>query len=288
VKAAEMREILSRYSLHLKRDLGQNFLVNEDLAARLVQLAGVEAGDCVIEVGTGLGCLTRALAARAQRVVTIEIDSGVVRALREDQLLPENVELIHSDALKVDLRELVERLGPRVRLVANLPYSVATPLLRGLLDLRDALLDWSVMLQSEVAERLLASCGSKAYGSFSVLHQLTVDATRQCELAPASFFPVPKVSSSFVRLTPRADSPVAADELALLERVARAAFGKRRKTIANSIRAAGLAGAPDPEAIARALAAAGIAANERAERVPPEQMLALARELAPSSAKAGS
>ena len=117
-----MREILSRHSLHLKRDLGQNFLVNESLAQRLALLAGVEAGDGVIEVGTGLGCLTRALAERAQRVVTIEIDRGVVRALREEELLPENVELIHSDALKVDLRALCKRLGPRVRLVANLPY----------------------------------------------------------------------------------------------------------------------------------------------------------------------
>jgi 16S rRNA (adenine1518-N6/adenine1519-N6)-dimethyltransferase len=276
-----MREILARHSLHLKRDLGQNFLVNEQLAERLVQLAGVKTGDSVIEVGTGLGCLTRPLAARAERVASVEIDSGVVRALREEGLLPANVELIHADALKVDLSASCEELGPRVRLVANLPYSVATPLLRKLLDLRDRLLDWSVMLQSEVAERIVAGCGSKAYGSLSVLHQLCVDARIECELAPASFFPAPRVSSSFVRLQPRRDSPLAEGELAPLERVARAAFGKRRKTITNSIRSAGFPVSLTAETLRGALEQAGIAPTERAERVPPEQFLVLSRMLAP-------
>ena len=279
--ASELRAILARHGLHLDRERGQNFLVNEATAQRLVALAGVEARDAVIEVGTGLGCLTRAIAARAQRVVSIEIDAGMVRALVAESLLPDNVELLHADALKLDLGALCDRLGPRVRLVANLPYSVATPLLRRLLDLRGSLLDWSVMLQRELAERLVAECGSKSYGSLAVLHALTVDAQREAELAPASFFPVPKVASSFVRIRPRADSPVAPDELANLERVVRAAFGKRRKTLVNSIRAAGLPAAIDARMLEGALLQAGIAPGVRAERVPPESLLALARALAP-------
>ena len=275
-----MRDVLQKYGLRLQRDLGQNFLINEGMAERLAGLAGAQAGDSIIEVGTGLGCLTRALAARVDRVVTIEIDSGLVRALRGESLLPSNVELIHADALDVDLHALAARLGPRVRLVANLPYSVATPLLRSLLDLRFALLDWSVMLQKEVAERLLAECGSKAYGSFSVLHQLTVTVQREAELGAKNFFPVPRVASSFVRLAPRSDSPVAADELVSLERVSRAAFGKRRKTIANSIRAAHFPVRLATADLALALAKVGIDSRERAERVPAEQLLALARELA--------
>lgn len=281
MRAVEMRELLRRYDLQLKRDLGQNFMIEDASAARLAGLAGVGAGDVVIEVGTGLGCLTRALAARADRVVTIEFDAGLVRALEAESLLPDNVELVHADALEIDWSRLLARLGPRPRVVANLPYSVATPLLRRLLDLRSQLLDWSVMLQREVADRILAPCGSKAYGSFAVLHQLTVTAERLAELGPRSFFPVPAVASSFVRLRPQANSAIDDRELAAFERIFRAAFGKRRKTIANSLRAAGLPFSREPEALGRALEKAGIASTERAERVPAEQLLALARELAP-------
>ena len=129
------------------------------MAERLAVAAGVRSGDAVIEVGTGLGVLTSALAARADDVVTIEIDSGLVAALRADEALAANVELIHADALDLDLRALVTRLGAPgrpVRVVANLPYSAATPMLRRLLDLRDVLTDWAVMLQREVARRLVA------------------------------------------------------------------------------------------------------------------------------------
>ena len=153
------------------------------MAARLVELAGVEAGETVIEIGAGLGMLTRALAARAARVVAIEIDAGLVRALRAERLLPDNVELLHADALAVDLAALAGGGGP-ARLVGNLPYSVASPLLRRLLDLRGVLTDWSVMLQREVAARVLAAEGSRDYGSLAVLHALTVRVEKCAELAP--------------------------------------------------------------------------------------------------------
>ncbi len=121
MSAADVKAFLAGHGLLARRDLGQNFLVDESLAARLVDLSGVEPGDWVIEIGTGLGVLTRALAKRAQRVVTLEIDSGIVRALRADAALPDNVELVHADALEVDLAACVgDRAGP-VRLVANLP-----------------------------------------------------------------------------------------------------------------------------------------------------------------------
>jgi hypothetical protein len=151
------------------------------MAARLAELAGVEAGETVIEIGAGLGTLTRALAARAARVIAIEIDAGLVRALRAERLLPDNVELLHADALSVDLAALVS--GP-ARLVGNLPYSVASPLLRRLLDLRGVLTDWSVMLQREVAARVLAREGSRDYGSLAVLHALTARVEKRAELAP--------------------------------------------------------------------------------------------------------
>ncbi len=276
-----IRDLLERHRLRLTRELGQNFLRDEALAPRLASLAGVEPGDSVIEVGTGLGVLTRALAARARRVVSIEIDSGLVRVLTAEKLLPSNVELIHADALELSLAELVQRLEPPVRVVANLPYSAATPLLRRLLDLRERLADWSVMVQRELAQRLLAKCGGREYGSFAVLHQLTVDLAEQLELAPDSFFPAPKVHSSFVRIWPRRTPLLEAGELVRVERVVRAAFAQRRKTIANCLRAGGFAPGGARAGIERALRAAGIEPTARAEAVDPARLLALARALMP-------
>jgi len=270
--SAAVREILHRHGLAASRERGQNFLVDEGVARELVELAGVEPGDSVIEVGTGLGILTRALGERAQRVVTIEVDAGLVRALRTEALLPANAELVHADALALDWPALVrERAATRV--VANLPYAISAPLLRALLDLRGDLVDWSVMIQRDVADRLLAEPGGRNYSSLTVLHRLCATLRRARDLAPGLFFPVPNVRSSFVRVTPRAEAPSGADELAQIEAVVRAAFGQRRKTLANALRGAGL---PEP---AEACAAVGIDPRARAESLAPEAFRALTRAL---------
>jgi 16S rRNA (adenine1518-N6/adenine1519-N6)-dimethyltransferase len=278
VKPGEVRDWLARHGLQAHRDLGQNFLVDEGLAARLVDEARVEAGDAVVEIGTGLGILTRALAARAARVTTLEVDAGLVRGLRADGLLPGNVELVHADVLRVDLPALVAAQPPPVRVVANLPYSIASVVLRRLLDLRFALAGWAVMLQREVADRLLAAPGSRAYGSLAVLHQLAVVAERALDLRPGCFQPPPRVRSSFVRMARRPDSPLGPGELAGVERVVRAAFAHRRKTLANALRQA-LGEAVDAARIEEALARTGIDPRARAESVAPERLLALARAL---------
>jgi 16S rRNA (adenine1518-N6/adenine1519-N6)-dimethyltransferase len=240
----------------------------------------VEAGDWVIEIGTGLGALTQPLAKRAERVLSFEIDSGIVRALREDAVLPENVELIHTDALQFDLAQRVADCGRPVRLVANLPYNVSAPMLRRILDLREVLVDWSVMLQSEVARRLLASAGTRDYTSLSVLHGMAVEFSHAMELSPNCFFPVPGVHSTFVRITPmQAPLVVGRDELAEVERLVRAAFAKRRKTLVNSLRASGLGAEYTAEAIRAALVEIGLDVSVRAESLEPGQLLALARAL---------
>jgi 16S rRNA (adenine1518-N6/adenine1519-N6)-dimethyltransferase len=286
VGLSQIRDTLKRHGLRLSRELGQNFLVEDGLAERLAQLAGVQPGDAVIEVGTGLGTLTRALASRAERVVSIEFDAGLVRALRADALLPGNVELVHADALSLDLAELAGSLARRdngtarpVHVVANLPYSAATPLLRRLLELRGLLVDWSVMLQRELADRLVAPAGTREYGSLTVLHRLVVDASRELDLKPGCFFPVPAVESSFVRLFPRGEGTLSSDELGRVERVIRAVFNQRRKTILNGLRGGGLPQSGDREGLLAALGSAGIDSRERAERVEPEQLLALSRAL---------
>ena len=279
MSAGEVRDFLARHGLAANRDLGQNFLVESALADRLVELAGVEAGEGVVEIGTGLGILTRALARRGARVVTLEVDAGLVRALEADAVLPGSVTLVHADALEVDLAALVERAGARVRLVANLPYSISAPLLRRLLDLRERLVDWSVMLQRDVAQRLLAEPGTRDYGSLAVLHRLLVDVSRGMDLSPRCFFPVPKVRSTFIRVRPRSDTPLTADELATLETCARAAFSKRRKTLANAMREQLGAEAAD------LIAASGIDPGLRAQQLDPDSFLALSRALAPRLGK---
>ncbi len=277
-----LRELLDRHALRLRRELGQNFLVDSREAERLVEAAGVEPGEGVIEVGTGLGQLTRALAARAARVMSFEIDSGLVRTNREEGLLPDNVELVHADALKVDLAEAIEALRKQcdapVRFVANLPYASATPMLRRLLDLRSRLAGYAVMLQLEVADRLFAEVGSKDYGSFAVLHHLCVEMQSRKRLPAAAFFPVPKIDSAFVTMAERPGETPDAKTLRSIERVARAAFGQRRKTLANALKGGGFG--LEPAVLNAAIEACEIDPRARAETLEPVDFVRLARRLA--------
>jgi 16S rRNA (adenine1518-N6/adenine1519-N6)-dimethyltransferase len=279
LKAGEVRAFLVAHGLAARRDLGQNFLHDERIAAKLARIAAVGPGDRVIEIGTGLGTLTRALAARATRVITVEVDAGIVRALRSEALLPANVELIHGDALELDLERMTEEAPGPVRIVGNLPYAVASPLLRRFLDLGHRLESWSVMVQREVAVRLLAAPGGREYGSLTVLHQLLATVKIGLDLHPRCFYPVPRVTSTFLHLTPRSEVALAPGELRRVEDVVRAAFAHRRKTIVNSLRTAAGGSFPPPERIAETLARHGIGPRARAQSVSPEQWLRIAREL---------
>jgi len=285
VSRSDVRGFLDRHSLLARKDLGQNFLIDDLWATRLVELAGVATGDSVIEIGTGTGVLTRALAARAGRVVTLDVDAGLVRGLQAEDALPGNVELMHEDVLRADLPAIARGLDAPVHLVSNLPYSISGPALRKFLDLADLLAGWSVMLQSEVAERLLASPGSKTYGSLTVLHSLVAHVHRLCELPPRSFFPEPKVQSTFLHFAPRSDSPLAPGELKSVERVARGAFGNRRKTLWNAMRAGSFSGGD--EALRAALAKCEIDPRVRGETLAPETFLDLARALADTGGAGG-
>jgi 16S rRNA (adenine1518-N6/adenine1519-N6)-dimethyltransferase len=283
VSRSELRELLTTHGLRLRRELGQNFIADQHTADRLSDLAGVEPGECVIEVGAGLGMFTRALARRGRRVLSVEIDSGLVRVLTEQNLLPENVELIHADALDLDLSSLIESLrgdeGAPVRLVANLPFSAASPLLRRLLDRRDQLVNWCVVLQKEVAERLFAPVDCREYGSLAVLHHLCAELEGSSQLTANCFFPAPKVDSVFVRIRRREGVNLSSGELARVERVARAAFGQRRKTISNALRGGGF-GSEEFD-LPGAFERAEVAPGARAETLAPDRFVALARELLP-------
>jgi 16S rRNA (adenine1518-N6/adenine1519-N6)-dimethyltransferase len=208
------------------------------------------------------------------------VDAGLVRALRAEAALPDNVELLHRDVLSADLAGIARGFDGPVRLVSNLPYSISGPVLRRLLDLRDLLADWSVMVQREVGERLLAVSGTRAYGSLTVLHGLTVRAQRLMELQPGCFFPEPQVRSSFIRLVPFAEPPIGPEELPQVERVVRAAFGNRRKTLVNALLQGGATSPPlTADGLRAVLSRLSIDARARGETLTPEQFLELTRAL---------
>ncbi|HMF26810.1 MAG TPA: 16S rRNA (adenine(1518)-N(6)/adenine(1519)-N(6))-dimethyltransferase RsmA [Pseudolabrys sp.] len=266
-----LREVIRRHGLRPKKSLGQNFLFDLNLTARIARAAEPLENITVVEIGPGPGGLTRALLALgARRVVAVERDQRALAALEEIAArYPGRLDIIAGDALNVDLRE---QLGPeRARVVANLPYNIATALLVGWLVTEpwppwyDSLL---LMFQREVAERIVAIPGSKSYGRLSVLAGWRTEAKILFDVARSAFVPSPKVTSSVVRLIPR-QVPLGC-EATVLQRVTEAAFGQRRKMLRQSLKTLGVD-------VAALLAAAGIEPTARAEQIPVEGFVALAR-----------
>jgi 16S rRNA (adenine1518-N6/adenine1519-N6)-dimethyltransferase len=263
--------VIRRHELAARKSLGQNFLLDLNLTARIARAAGPLDGVTVVEVGPGPGGLTRALlTAGAAHVVAIERDRRCVAALGEIAArYPGRLTIIEGDALRFEVRPHLA--GARARIVANLPYNVATALLVGWLTHEpwppwyDAMV---LMFQREVAERIVAVPGSKSYGRLSVLAGWRSEARILFDVAPSAFVPSPKVTSSVVRLVPR-QSPLACPSVAL-QRVTEAAFGQRRKMLRQSLKTLGVDPAP-------LLDAAGIAGTARAEDVPVVGFVAMAR-----------
>jgi 16S rRNA (adenine1518-N6/adenine1519-N6)-dimethyltransferase len=220
--------------------------------------------------------------------VSLEVDAGLVGALLKEGALPANVDLRHEDALRADLAVLLPAAGP-ARVVANLPYAIAAPLLRRLLDLRERLEGWSVMIQREVAQRLEAGPGSRDYGSLAVLHRLTVRVESGFDLHPRCFYPVPRVTSRFLSIRPLPEPILSPGELVGVERIVRAAFRHRRKTLVNSLRTAlGTGGRFPPELLLDVLTSLGREPSIRAEQLEPEELLELARRLTDAASVEGS
>lgn len=269
-----LREVIATHDLRAKKALGQNFLLDLNLTARIARIAGDLSGTDVLEVGPGPGGLTRGLLAEgARRVLAVEKDARCLPALEQiAQAYPGQLEIVNGDALEVDA---AAHLTPPIAICANLPYNVGTELLVRWLTPADWPPIWSsltLMFQREVAERIVAQPGSKAYGRLAILAQWRAEAHIALTLPPEAFSPPPKVHSAVVHLTALAQPRFPADA-AVLERVVAKAFNQRRKMLRAALK--GLA--PDIE---DHLNAAGIAPTERAERVPLEAFCALARSLA--------
>jgi 16S rRNA (adenine1518-N6/adenine1519-N6)-dimethyltransferase len=268
-----LREVIARHGLSAKKSLGQNFLLDLNLTGKIARAAGLLDGVTVVEIGPGPGGLTRALLSQgARRVIAVERDERALAALDEIAgHYPGRLDVVAADALAFDPRTRIGE-GP-ARIVANLPYNIATPLLVGWLTAEPwpPWFDRLVLLfQREVAERIVSDPGSKSYGRLSVLAGWRSTARLLFDIAPAAFVPPPKVTSSLIEIVPRA-RPLACDSK-ILQRVTQAAFGQRRKMLRQSLRSLGT----DPLPL---LAAAGIEPTVRAETIPVEGFVALARAL---------
>lgn len=278
----EIKSILNQKELVPLKQLGQNFLINAGTIDRLVSLAGISEEDNIVELGVGLGALTQSLARQAGQVTGLEIDRGIISWHREKRTLPDNVSLLNQDMLKVDFQDLAERNGAPLKIIANLPYSIASPLVFKLIRER-SYIEWAVlMFQKEVAQRLTASPGGRDYGILSVLLAGCAEVVKLLDLGPAEFYPRPKVDSRVLKIrfqpTPARVKALPDHDEELLIKIVKSAFQQRRKTIAAALANSQLLSLPKKD-IVNALNQAGISPRSRAEELNVEEYTALTRQL---------
>lgn len=270
------RELLARHGLAPRKALGQNFLVDRNAQARIVDAVGLTGDEAVVEIGAGLGALTARLLSRARWVIAIERDPHLAAVLREELGGRPNLELVEGDALEYDFVAAARALGRPLVVVGNLPYVVTSPVLFATLAAAaaGAVIDRAIfMVQKEFAQRMLAPSGSRTYGRLSVMVQQAAAAESLFHVGAGAFLPPPAVTSTVVRLRPRAQPLAAVRDPALFERVVREAFGTRRKMLRRALDAA------FGERAVPALAAAGIAGTRRAEELSVADFARLANAL---------
>ena len=263
------------------KSLGQNFLIDEDIIAAIVEGSGISKDTLVIEIGPGTGALTLPLAEKAGRVVAVELDERVIPGLRGKTYSLGNVEIIHDDILKVDLKSLIqenlEKYGLKeVRIVGNLPYYITTPIIMKLLESGTGAASITAMMQKEVGDRIAAEPGTKLSGAITYSVHYYADVTEITDVGRECFYPVPKVDSVVLRLDIRENCPVEVEDEELFFRCIKAGFSQRRKTILNSLMSMGGYEKAD---IARALSEAGIEPERRAESLNMEEFARLADSL---------
>jgi len=272
-----IRELLTRHGFQFSKKLGQNFLINPSVCPRMAQACGAGEDSGVLEIGPGIGVLTRELAQRAGRVVAIELDDRLPPLLAETLAGQDNVKIVQGDCMKIDLnRLLAEEFGNRpVAVCANLPYYITSPIIMGLLESRLPVENITVMVQKEAAQRLCAAPGTREAGAVTLAVQYYAQAETLFTVSRGSFMPAPNVDSAVIRLTIRKQPPCAVKDEKTMFRLIRAGFGQRRKTLLNSLTAAGCR----KEQLTAALASAGISTTARAEELTLPMWAALANQL---------
>lgn len=281
------KELLQQHNLAPHKKFGQNFLVNPTTAESIVYSGNISEEDNIVEVGVGLGALTKPLAKMANHVFGVEIDSGLIRYHKEEDDLPKNITLIHNDILKVDFNSLMHQCGGPLKIMANLPYSISNPFIFKLIENRSCV-EWVVvMLQKEVADRLMASPSSKAYGIPTVLLQSCAHVRKLMTLKPHEFHPQPKIDSVVIRIdfspTPERVKALPSFNYNLFNILVRGAFGKRRKTLLNNIASINLFKSSDnfdkkinKEITETVIINAGLSPGIRAENLTVEDFVQLA------------
>ena len=269
-------ETIKKYEFAFQKKFGQNFLIDGHVLDKIIAAAEVTKEDCVVEIGPGIGTLTQYLAEAARNVISIEIDKMLIPILQETLADYDNVTVIHQDVLKTDLRELVREHneGRPVKVVANLPYYITTPIIMNLFESRLPVSSVTVMVQKEVAQRMQAGPGTKDYGALSLAVQYFAVPYIAANVPPNCFMPRPRVGSAVIRLTRHEKPPVeVADEQAMFQ-IIRASFNQRRKTLVNSLHNSPQI-SKTKEEILRALEQMGLSQTVRGEALTLEQFAAL-------------
>lgn len=270
-------EIIQKYEFAFQKKFGQNFLIDGHVLNKIIAAADITKDDFVLEIGPGIGTMTQYLAEAAGRVMAVEIDRMLIPILRETLQEYDNVEILNEDILKVDIGALVEEKngGKPVKVVANLPYYITTPIIMGLLEKHVPVESITVMVQKEVAQRMQAEPGTKDYGALSLAVQYYCEPYIVANVPPNCFIPRPRVGSAVIRLRTHREPPVKTEHEALMFRLIRASFNQRRKTLAN-----GLNNSPElffsKEEIADAIEKLGVPPTVRGEALTLEQFARLA------------
>ena len=263
--------------MRAKRSLGQNFLVDPNAQRRIVESLEAGLGDEVVEIGPGHGALTQHLAGRVRRLVLVELDNELAPALARAYAGRDDVVVVQRDVLETDIAALLEEPA-RAKVVGNIPYNITTPILFHLLDTRPRPERIVVMIQKEVADRIIAQPGGKTYGALSVALRAVADVERVLQVKRGAFRPAPDVDSTVIRITPRVPVPLTDEEERDLRELTRAAFGWRRKQLGTILRQAERYALEAPQ-IEELTARTGITPEQRPETIPPETFIRLAREL---------
>ena len=272
----QIKALLARHGFRFSKSMGQNFLIADWVPREIAKASGAHRDAGVLEIGPGIGCLTRELAGRAGKVVSVELDRSLLPILEETLAGRDNVEIVSGDILKLDIRQMTLKMPwfSGFAACANLPYNITTPAITALIEAQ-CFFAITVMIQKEVAQRICAQPGTKDYGAFSVFCQYHTAPELLFEVPPDCFIPAPKVTSAVVRMVPR-PAPAEVDDPDHFFRVAKAAFALRRKTLLNSL----AANLDSPrEDILRAIEACGFPPDTRGERLSIPQFAQLSKAL---------
>ncbi|NLL79763.1 MAG: 16S rRNA (adenine(1518)-N(6)/adenine(1519)-N(6))-dimethyltransferase RsmA [Clostridiales bacterium] len=273
-------EILQKYQFRFQKKFGQNFLIDTHVLDKIIDSAGITKEDCVLEIGPGIGTMTQYLAENAREVVAVEIDKALIPILEETLSAYDNVTVINDDILKVDVNRIVEEknAGKPIKVVANLPYYITTPIIMGLFENHVPIESITIMVQKEVADRMQVGPGTKDYGALSLAVQYYAKPEIVANVPPNCFMPRPNVGSAVIRLTRHDKPPVLVRDEAFLFRLIRASFNQRRKTLINGLSNAGIAGVTK-ESVGTALEEMGLSQTIRGEALTLEQFAMLSDRL---------